>query len=68
MAKVEWTACCDQLPAERRTVLTKIDDVRGIRNVQTLTRRGNLWWFPDGSMYVYYKPTHWTEEPPDAQP
>jgi hypothetical protein len=18
-----------------------------------------MWWFPDGSMYVYYTPTHW---------
>jgi hypothetical protein len=38
---------------------TKIDDARGIRNVQLLKRMGNLWWFPDGSMYVYYVPTHW---------
>jgi len=40
-------------------VMTKIDDVRGCRNEQTLTRRGRLWWTPDMAMYVYYDPTHW---------
>jgi hypothetical protein len=20
-----------------------------------------MWWFPDGSVYVYYTPTHWRE-------
>lgn len=40
-------------------VETKIDDQHGERNIQTLKRRGNLWWAPDGSMYVYYTPTHW---------
>lgn len=40
-------------------VLTKIDDDNGERNVQPLKRDGNLWWVPDGSMYVYYRPTHW---------
>jgi hypothetical protein len=41
------------------TVLTKIDDEHGVRNEQLLKRNGNLWFFPDGSMYVYYWPTHW---------
>ncbi len=40
-------------------VLTKIDDGHGVRNEQPLERRGRLWWFEDGSMYVYYTPTHW---------
>lgn len=40
-------------------VRTKIDDAQGIRNEQVLRRQGRLWWFPDGSMYVYYSPTHW---------
>ena len=26
---------------------------------QTLRRKGNLWWFPDGSMYVYFVPVAW---------
>lgn len=41
------------------TVDTKIDDADGVRNVQPLRRSGPLWFFPDGSMYVYYTPTHW---------
>ena len=40
-------------------VLTKIDDGHGVRNVQKLYRQGRLWYVPDGSMYVYYTPTHW---------
>ncbi len=40
-------------------VLTKIDDGKGVRNEEPLKRLGNLWYFPDGSMYVYYTPTHW---------
>ena len=40
-------------------VETKIDDANGCRNEQQLRRGRNLWWFPDGSMYVYYRPTHW---------
>lgn len=46
-------------------VMTKIDDELGVRNEQKLkklTRPGAdrpLWWAPDGSMYVYYTPTHW---------
>jgi hypothetical protein len=42
-------------------VETKIDDGKGVRNVQDLRRWGSLWWFTDGSMYVYYQPTHWRE-------
>jgi hypothetical protein len=38
---------------------TKIHDRDGVRNHQTLVRRGQLWFLPDGSMYVYYTPTHW---------
>ena len=44
-----------------RVVETKIDDAKGLRNEQPLKRQGNLWFFPDGSMYVYYTPTHWRE-------
>ena len=47
-------AAPDGVPVE-----TKIENDRGIRNEQLLVKRGNLWWFVDGSMYVYYRPTHW---------
>ena len=40
-----------------RIVETKIDDKDGLRNQTTLKRQGNLWYFPDDSMYVYYRPT-----------
>lgn len=40
-------------------VMTKIDDEKGVRNEQALIRIGGLWQFPDGSMHVYYIPTHW---------
>lgn len=54
-----WTAVADQLPPESVVVLTKIDDEFGVRNEQPLKRNGLLWFFADGSMYVYYAPTHW---------
>lgn len=41
--------------------IDKIDDARGVRNQQTLKRQGNLWYFPDDAMYVYYTPTHWAK-------
>lgn len=50
-----------------QAVETKIDDDEGVRNVQRLVQRQReahlqpLWWTPDGSMYVYYRPTHWRE-------
>lgn len=52
---------------ERVPVLTKIDDGRGARNEAVLKRAGRLWWFADGSMYVYYAPTHWMPVPPVEQ-
>jgi hypothetical protein len=56
---VTWTRCSDALPADDQVVMTRIDDAQGVRNEQTLKRRGNLWWTPDGEIYVYYTPTHW---------
>jgi hypothetical protein len=47
---------------EGKVVLTKIDDGKAARNEAKLKRNGNLWFFPDGSMYVYYTPTHWRIE------
>jgi hypothetical protein len=40
-------------------VMTKIHDDLGLRDVQQLRRCGRLWFVPDGSMYVYYTPTHY---------
>lgn len=55
-----WIATVDQLPGEGIVVDTKFDDAKGLRNEQPLKRLGNLWFFEDGSMYVYYTPTHWS--------
>ena len=55
----EWIPISKDLPDHAVVVLTKIDDGSGERNIQPLKRRGTLWFFPDDSMYVYYRPTHW---------
>lgn len=55
----EWIAVKDRQPAESQVVLTIISDEHGLRNEARLKRSGRLWFFPDGSMYVYYTPTHW---------
>ena len=50
-----------EYPAPLNTIInTKIvDEEKGSRNEQELKFDGKLWWTPDGSMYVYYTPTHW---------
>lgn len=65
----EWTNVRDRLPPVDLVVDTKIDDERGTRNEQPLKRitNGRLWFFPDGSMYVYYEPTHWRNQAQEAQ-
>lgn len=52
---------------ENIAVWTKIDDQNGVRNVQRLERRGSLWWYPDGRMYVYYTPTHFSYHAPAGE-
>lgn len=58
---MSWVSIKTSLPVDGVVVETKIDpgDGSGIRNQQQLKRQGRLWFFPDGSMYVYYTPTHW---------
>lgn len=67
-----WIETKSKLPPDGLVVDTKIDDKDGCRNEQALKRGGNLWWYPDGSMYVYYSPTHWREqsaaEPAQGEP
>ena len=55
----EWIRVCYELPPENTVVETKIDDSKGCRNEGKLYRYKNLWFLPDGSIYVYYTPTHW---------
>lgn len=54
-----WKKTIDELPEEGIVVETKISDENGNRNYAALKRQGNLWFLADGSMYVYYRPTHW---------
>lgn len=61
MMNENWIAVAEKLPPKGKVVMTKIDDKDGVRNVQELYYSSNLWWFPSGSMYVYYTPTHWAE-------
>lgn len=55
----EWISVKDRLPDNGVVVCTKIHDEKGIRNVTKLMRRGNLWFLPEKSVYMYYTPTHW---------
>jgi len=55
----KWIEISKELPNNGDIVKTKIFDNNGERNIQELIRKGNLWWLPDMSMYVYYTPTHW---------
>lgn len=58
----KWIRTCDDLPKTGEVVETKVDDADGGHNLQNLKiggMHGNIWFFPDGSMYVYYNPTHW---------
>ena len=55
----DWIRCSEKMPPKGEEVMTKIDDEKGCRNETTLKFSSNLWWFPDMSMYVYYRPTHW---------
>jgi hypothetical protein len=54
-----WIPVSLILPCDNRVVMTKIDDSKGIRNECELKLIRGLWYFPNGSMYVYYNPTHW---------
>lgn len=56
---MKWIPIIISMPEDGVVVQTKIDDGVTVRNEQELMKVGNLWFYPDGSMYVYYTPTHW---------
>ena len=56
--KNPWILCKAAMPPDGVTVLTKIDDADGCRNIQPLWKQGRLW-FAQSDLYVYYEPTHW---------
>lgn len=51
-----WISVDKQLPPEDVIVQVKLGNRR---IVDHLKRKGKLWFLADGSMYVYYTPTHW---------
>jgi hypothetical protein len=63
MIETQWKPITATEPADNETVLTRIDDGRGVRNEARLYRSGRLWWTSDGVMYVYYVPTHYASDP-----
>lgn len=56
--KIIWRRITKNEPLEGIEVYTKIDDGNEERNVQKLTREGNLWF--TGGTYVYHTPTHFS--------
>jgi len=64
-APPKWISVDKELPPHGITVETKVDDSKGVRNEQKLKLLHRLWFIPDGSMYVYYAPTHWRPLTPD---
>lgn len=61
MSKSKWNKCSEVLPPDGELVEVKIDDQYGKKNQTTLKRSGRLWFVEDGSMYVYWTPTHWRQ-------
>lgn len=63
LTEAEWQSI-DTAPLNV-AIDTVILDKYGARNFQALVQKVRepgcrpLWWFEDGSMYVYYTPTHW---------
>jgi hypothetical protein len=51
----KWNPTDTMLPPENTLVKTMDSSGR----VSTLQRIGNLWFVPDGGMYVYYTPISW---------
>lgn len=52
-----WISIKDQLPEENVLVNAKLGRYR---IVEKLKRVGNLWFCPDGSLYVWGAPTHYS--------
>lgn len=57
-----WISTREEKPKEGQIVPTKIDDGQGLRNQGLLKWQSGRWFLPDGSMYVYYTPTHWHKD------
>ena len=51
----DWTPTARELPPNG----AEVEAMDGGGHIQRLVRDGNLWWFPDRSMYVYFVPQFW---------
>lgn len=58
----EWVPISEELPPQDKEVMMKIHDEDGSRNEAPIKRHGSMFFLPDFSMYVYYKPTHWLKK------
>lgn len=67
MSEQKWIPVNEVLPENGKVVMTKIDDEKGERNIQTLRRYNRLWFCTDNT-YVYYEPTHWMPLRPNGSP
>ena len=57
MADRPWISTAVELPPDGQVV--QVQNNGGAQ----LKRQGRLWFFPDGSMYVYYTPEWWRPLP-----
>lgn len=57
--EIGWISLETMLPPHGKVVMTKVDHGGVVTNLQELKRQNRLYFLPDGSMYVYYTPTHW---------
>ena len=55
-----WIDCDVGKPPDNIEVKTRVEDIEGnVSRQQNLSLFNNLWFLPDMSMMVYYRPTHW---------
>lgn len=52
----DWISVKERLPENGVEVAVRLGSRRVVTNLKRMNR---LWFLPDGSMYVYYEPTHW---------
>lgn len=53
---MSWISIKEQLPEENVLVHAKLGR---FRIVEKLKRIGDLWFCPDGSLYIWLRPTHY---------
>jgi hypothetical protein len=59
MSEQEWFSPYDKRPPDGVVV----DTLNSAGQMSQLVLRGNMWWFADMSMYIYYVPKFWRIPP-----